>query len=215
MTRRALAAVSLAVVVAWAGTPLLAGRDTKRAIYSCGTALGTIKRVEGRFNTLNLSTISFTPDSRSSKPLLIRYRSITRLEYGRNPPHWVETSETSPVTLRCTPRWQDYNLTIFYKEVPPVIEDEKNRDPSQPKNQRERDRQAREERRNRLDEKDLKDPKEQKKDPKAKEDLLKEKEHFAVFEIGDGALRPALRILETRSGRRIFYQDAAARRSAR
>jgi hypothetical protein len=215
--RRTVAAGSLAVAAAVAGTPLLAGRDNNKATYTCGTALGTVKQAEGRLNTLNLATIGFVPDSRTTKPLLIRYRSVTRLEYGRTPPHRIETPETSPVTLRCTSRWQDNHLTIFYKEVPPVVEDEK-KDPSEPKDQREKDKQAREERRKRLDPKDPQDQtdaKERKKEEKAREDRLKEKEHFAVFEIGDGVLRPTLRILETRTGKRIHYQDADSRKAAR
>lgn len=218
MIGRAAAGVSLAIVVASGGTTLAAGPDNTKAIYSCGTALGMIKRVEGRLNTWSLSTIGFIPDSRVARPLRIRYKSITRIEYGRTPPRRVETSETSPVTLPCIARWRDPYLTIFYKEVPPLVEDEKNKDRSAPKDQREKDRQAREERRSRLDQKDVKDPQEQRKDEKlrkAQEDLLKEKEHFAVFELGDRVLRSILRILETRSGRRIDYEDAAARRAAR
>ena len=218
MIRRAAAGASLAVVIAWTGAPAAAGRDDNKATYSCGTALGTIKRAEGRLHTWNLSTLAFTPDSRGTKPVQIRYKSITRMEFGRTPPRWVETPETSPVTLRCTQRWPVQHLTIYYKQVPPEIEDEKKKDPSEPKDQREKDRRAREERRERLDQKELKDPQEQRRDErikKAKEDLLKEKEHFAVFELGDGGLRSTLRILETRTGRRIKYEDAAARRRAR
>ena len=41
-TRWAVAAVSLAIVAAWAGTPLVAGRDGNTATYACGTAFGGI-----------------------------------------------------------------------------------------------------------------------------------------------------------------------------
>jgi hypothetical protein len=240
MIRRAVAAVSLAIVAAWAGTPLVAGRDSNKATYACGTAFAKLKRVEGRLNTWNLSTFSFTPDSRSTRPLLIPYKSITRLEYGRTPPHWVETPDTSPVTLRCTPRSRDRYLTIFYKEVPPLVEDEKKedkkkkygrekddekkkedekkKDPPKPMDQWEKDKQARLERRERLDQKELKDLQEKREDEKTKkekDDLLKEKEQFVVFELGDAVLRPTLKVLESRSGRRVTYEDAAARRAAR
>jgi hypothetical protein len=40
-------------------------------------------------------------------------------------------------------------------------------------------------------------------------------EYFAVFELGDKLLRPTLRILETRSGKRIRYEDTRARKAAR
>ena len=62
--------------------------------------------------------------------------------------------------------------------------------------------------------KDQKDQKDQK-DEKDERGVKKEMEYVAVFELGDGVLRPALRILETRSGKRINYQDAQARKAAR
>ena len=231
MTRRALTAAALAVGVAGAGSPLLAGRDRNKATYTCGTVPETRKQVEGRVNTWSLSALDFTPDSRAAKPLRIRYKSITRLEYGRTPPHRIETADTAPITLPCAlkPERKDYYLTIFYKEVPADEAAEETK--SQWKAQRDAKARERQDRRDRLEGREIKDrpaPKDDKKrtdltnrrgqkdrqDPRD-ESRKTEKDCFAVFELGDGVLRPALRILETRSGKRINYQDAQARRLAR
>jgi len=168
--RRALAAALLAVL---AGTSLLAGRDSGQAVYTCGTVPGIVKPAGGRLNTWNLSALGFSPGSPSAKPLLIRYKSITRLEYGRSPPSRAETREMPVIPCVHLKRLANY-LTIFYEEVPA------------------------DERKDRKDQKDL-----------------KKKEHYAVFDLGDRALRPTLRILESRSGKRIKYQDAGARKAAR
>lgn len=184
MTRRGLATALLAVL---GGTSLLAGEDSK-AIYTCGTVAGTVKRAEGRLKTGNLSTLVFSPDSRSLKPVMIPYKSIKRLEYGRTPPPYLETSHTPPITVPCALQRQDRYLTIVFEEVPP--DDFKTWDASPSKDQKDKSKQ----------------------DPK---NLQQAKEYVAVFEIGDRALRPTLRILETRSGKRIKFQDAAARKAAR
>jgi hypothetical protein len=258
-TRRALAAALLAAL---SGTSFSAA-DGNKVTYTCGTAPDTIKRADGRVNTWNLSAFSFTPDSRSSKPLLIRYRSITRLEYGHSPPRPVVTRDTAPITLPCAlkPERNDYYLTIFYKEEVPD-DDEEQEAASESTERRDKKTPARQDRRDgpeRWDSKDLterKDDRNEKtstnrrarrdqknagdraderggtdrKDVKAKDDrkdesdrtddkdengVKNEKEYFAVFELGDGVLRPALRILETRSGKRVNFQDANARKAAR
>ena len=259
MTRRALAAAVLAAVSATSPS----AADGNKVTYTCGTAPETIKRADGRVNTWNLSAFSFTPDNRSSRPLLIRYRSITRLEYGHTPPRPVETDDTAPITLPCAlkPERKDYYLTIFYKEEVPDDEDEK-KATSESNEQRDQKTQARQDRRERFGRRDSKnrtDPKDDRnqttstnrraprdqnnasgrrdqrdgtdrKDVKAETDrkdesdpkdlkdesgAKKEREYFAVFELGDGVLRPALRILETRSGKRVNFQDANARKAAR
>jgi hypothetical protein len=273
MRRRALAAAVLAAVSATSPS----AADGNKVTYTCGTAPETIKRADGRVNTWNLSAFSFTPDNRSTRPLLIRYRSITRLEYGRTPPRPVETDDTAPITLPCAlkPERKDYYLTIFYKEEVPDDEDEK-KATSESKEQRDKKTQARQDRQDRSDRQDRRDrvdrrdrlepwdsknrtdPKDRnqktsanrraqrdqknagdrrdqrdgtdRKDVKADNDrkdesdqkdvkdesgAKKEKEYFAVFELGDGVLRPALRILETRSGKRVNFQDANARKAAR
>jgi vacuolar-type H+-ATPase subunit I/STV1 len=57
----------------------------------------------------------------------------------------------------------------------------------------------------------------QRKERDKEEEKAREKkpDAVAVFELGDGILKETLRILESRSGKRIRYQDAEARRSAR
>jgi hypothetical protein len=258
VTRHALAAALLAAL---SGTSPSAA-DGNKVTYTCGTAPETVKRADGKVNTWNLSAFSFTPDNRSTRPLLIRYRSITRLEFGHTPPHPVETRDTAPITLPCAlkPERKDYYLTIFYKEEVP--DDDEKKATSESKEQRDKKTQARQDRRDRLerwDSKNRTDPKDDRnqktstnrraqrdqknasdrrdqrdgtdrKDEKAENDrkdesdrndlkdesgAKKEKEYFAVFELGDGVLRPALRILETRSGKRVNFQDANARKAAR
>jgi hypothetical protein len=258
-TRRALAAALLAALSAASAS----AADGNKVTYTCGTAPDTIKRADGRVNTWNLSAFSFTPDNRSTKPLRIRYRSITRLEYGHTPPRPVETRDSAPITLPCALKRErkDYYLTIFYKEEVPDDDDEK-KATSESKEQRDGKTQARQDGRDRperWDSKDLTDRKDDRdektttnrraqrdqknardrtdqrggtdrkdvkaandrrdegdqKDEKDESGVTNEKEYFAVFELGDGVLRPALRILETRSGKRVNFQDANARKAAR
>jgi type IV secretory pathway VirB10-like protein len=224
VTRRALATISLAML---AGASLLAGRATDKAIYTCGTVPGAVKRAEGRMNTLSLSALSFTPDSRSTKPLLIRYKSITRLEYGRTAPHPIETSETPPIALPCTSRRQEPYLIIFYEAIPPdedetsgTWQSKEQRDKEEEK-RREKERPDLKERRERAERRDRTDPAKQddqrnsKEEELKKKERMKEKEYYAVFELGDKLLRPTLRVLENRSGKRVKYQDAEARKAAR
>jgi hypothetical protein len=157
MKRQALAAALLALLTS---APLDAGLGGSKAIFTCGTDPEPARRTEGRVDTAGLSALSFKPDFRGTKPLLIPYKSITRLEFGPTPGRRAETFITPP----CVLKRQDRYLTIFY---------------------------------------DLEKQKE------------REKVHIAVFDLGEGVLRQTLRIVEARSGKRVTYQDAAARKAAR
>jgi hypothetical protein len=217
MKRQALAAALLALL-AGPPSPMLrrpsahfdAGLGGTKAIFTCGTDQEPARRTEGRVSTWNFSALSFTPDFRGMKPLLIPYKSITRLEFGPTPGHRAETVITPP----CSLNRQDRYLTIFYKVSADVAGVKEKQDQPESRESREKERQDRQDKRDRKYRMDRKDQRDQAAQEQKKEND-KEKEHIAVFEFGEGVLRPTLRIVETRSGKRITYQDAAARKAAR
>lgn len=204
MTRQAFAAALFALLTS---APVAAGLGGSKAILTCGTDPEPARQTEGRVDTGGLSALSFKPDFRGIKPLLIPYKSITRLEFGPTPGRRAETLITPP----CSLRRHDYYLTVFYKVSADL--DEK---PDKPESResRERERQDKQDKKDRKYDRDWKDQKDRAAAEEKKE-LDKEKVHIAVFQIGEGVLRPTLRILETRSGRRVTYQDASARKAAR
>jgi hypothetical protein len=194
MTRRALAAALLAVFI---GAPLAADLGGNRATYLARTEQGLIKETPGRLNTWNFSALSFTPEGPGVKPLTIPYKSIKELEYGRTPGRrgWAP-----PGSLVTKPHY----LTIVYTEPEPRIEETAARK-KQRKKEEEQELTLEQEREKRRKERD--EAREREKEKKT--------DAIAVFELGHAILRPTLRILESRTGKRIHYQDAEARRSAR
>src|SRR5438128_159272 len=92
------------------GAPVVAGARASQGVYTCGTD-GPAKRTEGRVETWHLVALSFMPDSRSIKPLLIPYKAITRLEFGPTPGNRAEPLIKPP----CSLNRQGHYLTIFYK----------------------------------------------------------------------------------------------------
>ena len=222
MNRPALAAALLALLT---GAPVDAAPGSK-AIFTCGTDLEPARRTEGRVDTGGLSALSFKPDFRGIKPLLIPYKSITRLEFGPAPGRGAEAAITPPCALNGRVRY----LTIFYRmELSPEEqewrdrrtkeekkEDQKKKDNPDSRETREKERKELQERTDRKYEMDRKEKEYWERKDRAKEierDL--EKEHIAVFVLDEGLLRPTFRIVETRSGKRVIYQDAAARKAAR
>jgi len=209
MKRQAIVAALLALL---AGAPLAAGPGGSKAVFTCGTEKEPARRTEGRVDTWNFSALSFTPDFRGMKPLLIPYKAITRLEFGPTPGRRAEAILTPP----CAVKRQDRYLTIFYKVSADVKQEEGTPDSNDSKDAKvskeTKDRQDREDRRDRKNQKDVKDQKDQ---AAKKDEFEKEKEHVAVFELGESVLRPTLKIIETRSGKRITYQDVDARKAAR
>ena len=226
MTRQAVAVALLAFLTA---APLVARPGASKAVYTCGTDPKRPKRTEGRLDTWSLSSLGFTPDIRTLKPLRILYKSITRIEFGPGPGPRAEHLLEHP----CSVDRQDHYLTIFYKEVLPDGEEQADnpdeQDPRDARNAREKafgkkystdphesndskeQRDAKDEKRAR-DEKPLRQSENSKARQQEKE---KDKERIAVFVLGEGELRPTLRILETRSGKRVGYRDVASRKAAR
>lgn len=199
MKRQAIATALLALL---AGPPsprlqppgalLAAGLGRSKAVFTCGTEPEPARRTEGRVDTWNFSALSFTPDFRGLQKLQIPYKSITRLEFGTAPRLRGDTV----ITPACPLKRQGHYLTIFYKVSADAAE------------KPEKERQGRQDRMDRKHQKDKAATDQE----KARE---KEKEHVALFELGEGVLRPTLRMIETRSGKRITYQNVEARKAAR
>jgi hypothetical protein len=220
MNRQALAAALLALLTS---APLDAGLGGSKAIFTCGTEPEPARRTEGRVETGGLSALSFKPDFRGIKPLLIPYKSIIRLEFGPTPGRRAGTLITPPCSLR---RHDNY-LTVFYKVTADIEEkSEKSEKSDRPESRasREKERQDKKDKKDRDKDKKDKTDKKYDRDPKdqkdrtateEKKELDEEKVRIAVFQIGEDVLRPTLRILETRSGRRVTYPDASARKAAR
>lgn len=179
-------ALAVAVLALLTGAPLFAGLGGNKVTYVAGTIQGLSRRTEGRMNTWNLTALNFTPDSRGTKPVTIEYKSITALEYGRTPGRSLGT----PASFVS----KQHFLTIVYLEPEAKAEmDPKKKLTREQEKERQRVREKEERERG----------------------TEKPPESIAVFELGAGIVRPTLRILEARSGKRIRYQDAAARRLAR
>ncbi len=197
MTRRAFAAALLAVL---AGAALSADLGAGKTTYVSWTVSGLKKRTPGKLTTWNLKALSFAPDGRGVKPFAIDYKSIRALEYGRRPGR--QRSPEEPVFFADTPHDladAPHYLTIVYA-APELKKEPEKKDKEKPEEltlEQEREKQRKD--------RDQEQEKAQAKKPDA----------VAVFQLGDGILKETLRILESRSGKRIRYQDAAARRSAR
>jgi hypothetical protein len=193
MTRRALAAALLAVL--FTGAPLDAELGRNRATYFARTEQGLIKETRGRLNTWDFSALSFTPEGPGVKPLTIPYKSIKEIEYGPTPGRrgWAP-----PGSIVNKPHY----LTIVYTKPEPKIE-ETAAQKKQRKKEEEQELTLEQAREKRV------------KQRQQAKDKQEEPDAIAVFELGDAILRPTLRILESRTGKRVHYQDAEARRSAR
>jgi hypothetical protein len=206
MKRQALAAALLAFL---AGPPLAADPGRSKAVFTCGTDSEAARRTEGRIETWNLSVFTFTPDSRGTRPLLIPYKYITRLEFGPALGHGTDPGP--PITPPCPLKRQDRYLSIFYRKELPSDQETANSRAA-----RERARQEREDRKNRKYQMDKNERRQQQERDEAKaRERAGEKEQIAVFELGEGVLRSTLRLLEARSGKRITYQDVPSRKAAR
>ena len=109
---RKLVTVALFVL---ASVPLLAGIDGKKAMYVGGTVAGLAEKMEGRFNLLGDTEMTFTPDKKGASPASIAYASIAELEYGQKAGRRVGVAVmVSPLALFSKKR--NHYLTIAYKD---------------------------------------------------------------------------------------------------
>ena len=73
----------IAVVLIVAFVVPVAAVGGKKAEYVGGTVADLPERKEGRFDTTDPESLTFTPDDRKLPPVTIPYASITGLEYGQ------------------------------------------------------------------------------------------------------------------------------------
>jgi hypothetical protein len=136
------------------GLALAGGIGGKSAAYMGGTVSGVKEGSEGRLDTANDTTLTFTSKNGT---LAIPYANISELEYGQKAGRRVGVAVmVSPLALFSKKR--NHYLTISYKDDAG-------------------------------------------------------KEQAAVFELGKDIVRTTLKIVETRSGKEITFQDNEARKS--
>jgi hypothetical protein len=147
--------IAVVVMVALALEVSAFAVDGKKAAYVGGTVAGLKEQSEGRFDTTNDTTLTFSPNKQPS--VTIPYASISELEYGQKAGRRVAVAVlVSPLALFSKKR--NHYLTITYKDDAG-------------------------------------------------------KEQAAVFELGKDIVRTTLKVLETRSGKDIQFQDDDARKS--
>lgn len=153
--KRHLVAVTTLTLLGTAA--LVAGIGGNKALYVGGTVAGLAEKTEGKLNTTNETSLTFTPDKKGLTPASIPYKSITELEYGQKAGRRVGVAiMVSPLALFSKKR--NHFLTISYTDAAG-------------------------------------------------------KEQAGVFELGKDIIRTTLKILETRSGKELKFQDDEARKS--
>lgn len=154
MRKHVAAVVAFSLV---ASAVLVAGIGGNKALYVGGTVAGLSEKTEGKLNTTNDTTLTFTPDKKGISPASIAYSSIKELEYGQKAGRRVGVAVmVSPIALFSKKR--NHFLTITYTDAAG-------------------------------------------------------KEQAGVFELGKDIVRTTLKIIETRSGKELTYQDDEARKS--
>src|SRR4051794_4595592 len=129
--------------------------DGNKAAYIGGTIPDLKEKAEGRLETTNATTLTFSANKQPA--LTIPYTSISELEYGQKAGRRIGVAiMISPLALFSKKR--NHYLTISYKDDAG-------------------------------------------------------KDQAAVFELGKDVVRTTLKIIETRSGKEIQYQDDEARKS--
>ena len=113
MKVRAIAAV---LVAAFLAQSVVLAVDGKKAEYIGGTITALPEKSEGRLDTANETTLTFTPDKNEITPLTISYDQITAIEYGRKAGRRVAVALlVSPLALLSKKR--KHFLTLTYNDA--------------------------------------------------------------------------------------------------
>jgi|SRR5687768_2651451 hypothetical protein len=113
MKVRAIAAV---LVAAFLAQSVVLAVDGKKAEYIGGTITALPEKSEGRLDTANETTLTFTPDKNEITPLTISYDQITAIEYGQKAGRRVAVALlVSPLALFSKKR--KHFLTLTYNDA--------------------------------------------------------------------------------------------------
>lgn len=113
MKVRAIAAV---LVAAFLAQSVVLAVDGKKAEYIGGTITALPDKSEGRLDTANETTLTFTPDKKEITPLTISYDQITAIEYGQKAGRRVAVALlVSPLALFSKKR--KHFLTLTYNDA--------------------------------------------------------------------------------------------------
>lgn len=109
---KAVAAVLLLTFVSQSVVLAVGG---KKAEYIGGTITGIPEKTEGRLDTANETTLTFTPDKKAVAGLSIPYDKITAIEYGQKAGRRVAVAVlVSPLALFSKKR--KHFLTLTYSD---------------------------------------------------------------------------------------------------
>lgn len=107
---------AVVLVATFASQVALGAVDSKKAEYIGGTVAGMAEKTEGRLDTSNESTLTFTPDKKERAPLAIPYEKITAIEYGQKAGRRVGVAiMISPLALFSKKR--KHFLTVSYLDT--------------------------------------------------------------------------------------------------
>jgi hypothetical protein len=108
--------VAVALLAAIVSQPVLQAVDGKKAEYIGGTVNGMPEETEGRLDTSNEVTLTFTPDKKDRPALGIPYDKITSIEYGQKAGRRVAVAVlVSPLALFSKKR--KHFLTLSYTDT--------------------------------------------------------------------------------------------------
>ncbi len=108
--------VAVALLAAIVSQPVLQAVDGKKAEYIGGTVNGMPEETEGRLDTSNEVTLTFTPDEKDRPALGIPYDKITSIEYGQKAGRRVAVAVlVSPLALFSKKR--KHFLTLSYTDT--------------------------------------------------------------------------------------------------
>ncbi len=108
--------IATVLIAAFVSQAVLFAVDSKKAEYIGGTVAGLPEKTEGRLDTANETTLTFTPDKREHAVLAIPYARIKEIEYGQKAGRRVGVAIlVSPLALFSKKR--KHFMTVSYDDA--------------------------------------------------------------------------------------------------